>query len=118
MYPPVCLYVSVASISLSSVNHLSVNLCMCHLPVCFPAVICVISLFTSHLSSQLIYRLPIDMPVAYPSIPPPITYLSIVYLSTLEKERAAHSSTLAWRIPWTEEPGKLQSTGSQTVGLD
>ena len=31
----------------------------------------------------------------------------------LEKEMAAHSSTLAWKIPWTEEPGKLQSMGSQ-----
>ena len=34
----------------------------------------------------------------------------------LEKEMATHSSTLAWRIPWTEEPGTLQSTGSQRVG--
>ena len=31
---------------------------------------------------------------------------------------AAHSSTLAWKIPWTEEPGKLQSMGSLTVGHD
>ena len=30
----------------------------------------------------------------------------------LEKEMATHSSTLAWKIPWTEEPGRLQSTGS------
>ena len=34
----------------------------------------------------------------------------------LEKEMAIHSSILAWRIPWTEEPGRLQSTGSQRVG--
>ena len=34
----------------------------------------------------------------------------------LEKEMAAHSSILAWRIPWTEEPGGLRSTGSQSVG--
>ena len=34
----------------------------------------------------------------------------------LEKEMATHSSTLAWKIPWTEEPGGLQSTGSQRVG--
>ena len=32
---------------------------------------------------------------------------------TLEKEMATHSSILAWRIPWTEEPGGLQSMGSQ-----
>jgi len=31
----------------------------------------------------------------------------------LEKERAPHSSILAWEIPWTEEPGELQSMGSQ-----
>ena len=33
----------------------------------------------------------------------------------LEKGMATHSSILAWRIPWTEEPGELQSTGSQRV---
>ena len=36
----------------------------------------------------------------------------------LEKEMATHSSILAWRIPWTEKPGRLQSTGSQRVGHD
>ena len=36
----------------------------------------------------------------------------------LEKEMAPHSSTLAWKIPWTEEPGRLQSTGSQKVRHD
>ena len=36
----------------------------------------------------------------------------------LEKEMATHSSILAWRIPWREEPGRLQSTGSQRVGQD
>ena len=34
----------------------------------------------------------------------------------LEKELATPSSTIAWRIPWTEEPGRLQSMGSQRVG--
>ena len=37
---------------------------------------------------------------------------------TLEMEMATHSSILAWRIPRTEEPGGLQSMGSQTVGHD
>ena len=36
----------------------------------------------------------------------------------LEKEMGTHSSILAWKIPWTEEPGRLQSTGSQRVGHD
>ena len=36
----------------------------------------------------------------------------------LEKEMATHSSILAWKIPWMEEPGGLQSMGSQRVGHD
>ena len=36
----------------------------------------------------------------------------------LEKEMAIHSSTIAWKIPWTEKPGRLQSIGSQRVGHD
>ena len=36
----------------------------------------------------------------------------------LEKEIATHSSTLAWKIPWMEEPGRLQSIGSQRIGHD
>ena len=36
----------------------------------------------------------------------------------LEKEMAIHSSTIAWEIPWTEEPGRLQSMGLQRVGHD
>ena len=36
----------------------------------------------------------------------------------LEKEMATHSSTLAWKTPWMEKPGGLQSTGSQRVGHD
>ena len=56
--------------------------------------------------------------------------MSVVYLSldvhslihvptqTMEKAMAPHSSTLAWRVPWTEEPGGLQSMGSLRVGHD
>ena len=36
----------------------------------------------------------------------------------VEKAMATHSSTLAWRIPWTEEPGRLQFMGSLRVGHD
>ena len=36
----------------------------------------------------------------------------------LEKEMVTHSSILAWKIPWTEKPGRLQSIGSQRVGRD
>ena len=57
--------------------------------------------------------------------PPPICYFfkwifAFDYMvlaphNTLEKEMANHSSILAWKIPWTEEPGGLQSMGSQRV---
>ena len=43
---------------------------------------------------------------------------SLGWEDSLEKEMAIHSNILAWRIPWTEEPGRLQSTGSQRVGKD
>ena len=43
---------------------------------------------------------------------------SLGWEDPLEKEMATHSSILAWRIPWTEEPCGLQSMGSQTVGHD
>ena len=36
----------------------------------------------------------------------------------LEKKMTTHSSTLAWKIPWTEEPGRLESMGLQRVGHD
>ena len=40
------------------------------------------------------------------------------HFDALEKEMATHSSVLAWRIPWTEEPGRLRSMGSLRVGHD
>ena len=57
------------------------------------------------------YRLPMqekqEMPVQ-----------SLAGEDPLEEEMATHSSILAWKIPWTEEPGRLQSMGSQRVGHD
>ena len=44
--------------------------------------------------------------------------LSLGREDALEKEMATHSSTIAWKIPWMEEPGRLQSVGSQRVGHD
>ena len=41
---------------------------------------------------------------------------SLSWEDSLEEEMATHSSILAWRIPWTEQPGGLQSKGSQRVG--
>ena len=43
---------------------------------------------------------------------------SLGWEDPLEKEMAIHSSTIAWRIPWTEEPDRLQFMGSQRVGHD
>ena len=47
-----------------------------------------------------------------------VTVLSLGGEDPLEKEMATHSSILGWEIPWTEEPGKLQSMGSQRVRHD
>ena len=44
--------------------------------------------------------------------------LSLDQEDPLEKEMATHSRTLAWKIPWMEEPGRLQSMGLQRVGDD
>ena len=44
--------------------------------------------------------------------------LSLGQEDPLEEETATHSSILAWKIPWTEETGRLQSMGLQTVGHD
>ena len=43
---------------------------------------------------------------------------SLSWEDLLEKGMATHSSILAWRIPWTEEPGRLQSIGLQRAGQD
>ena len=43
---------------------------------------------------------------------------SLDWEDPLEEEMATHSPILAWRIPWIEEPGRLQSMGSQRVGHD
>ena len=43
---------------------------------------------------------------------------SLGWEGPLEKEMAIHSSVIAWKIPWTEEPDRLQSMGSQRVGHD
>ena len=43
---------------------------------------------------------------------------SLGWENPLEKEMETHSSTLAWKIPWTEEPSRLRSMGSQKVGHD
>ena len=53
--------------------------------------------------------------------PPPMQEMQVQCLgweNLLEKEMATNSRILAWEIPWTEEPGGLQPTGSQRVGQD
>ena len=45
-------------------------------------------------------------------------FTSSGYFTSMEKAMAPHSSTLAWKIPWTEEPSRLQSMGSLRVGHD
>ena len=44
--------------------------------------------------------------------------LNIANMIPVEKEMATHSSIIAWKIPWTEEPGRLQSMESHRIGCD
>ena len=61
------------------------------------------------LVAQTVKRLPAMQETRVPSLG---------WEDPLEKEMAIHSRTIAWKIPWTEEPGRLQSMGSQRVGHD
>ena len=69
----------------------------------FKAVLCNVT----SLEAQIVKRLPAMQETGVQSLGRE---------APLEKEMATHSSTLAWKIPWTEEPGRLQSMGSQRVG--
>ena len=80
----------------------------CHLLTCYPS--CGVLLFRgASLAVQLVKNPPAmqETPVR-----------SLGREDPLEKDMAIHSSILAWRIPWTEEPGGLQSMGSQRVGYN
>ena len=64
-------------------------------------------LITTFLVAQTVKRLPTVQET---------WVLSLGWEDPLEKEMATHSSILAWKIPWMEERGRLQATGSQRVG--
>ena len=51
-------------------------------------------------------------------LPNHVTVINSGYSQTLEKEMATHSCILAWKIPWTEDPGRLQSMGLQRARHD
>ena len=72
-----------------------------------------ISLVAQRLRSSLVAQVVESMPAMQET-----QVQSLGREDPLEKEMAAHSSILAWRIPLTEEPGGLQSMGSQRVGHD
>ena len=74
------------------------------LPVCYEV--------RTSLVAQMVKRLPIVLTMWE-------TWVQSLGLEDLlEKEMTTHSSILAWKIPWTVEPGRLQSMGSQRVGHD
>ena len=72
----------------------------------FPNFVALFALEKSSLVAQTVKRL---------SAMQEIQVRSLGWEDPLEKEMATHSSTLAWKIPWMEEPGRLQSMGSQRV---
>ena len=68
-----------------------------------------LSLFWASLVAQMVRNLPAMWKT---------WVLSLGWEDPLEKGMATHSSILAWEIPWTEEPSRLQSMGSQRVGYN
>ena len=74
------------------------------IPVCYEV--------RTSLVAQMVKRLPIVLTMWETWVQ------SLGQEDLLEKEMATHSSILAWKIPWTVEPGRLQSMGSQRVGHD
>ena len=81
---------------------------------CFSSLRCTMLSFTS--DSACIVASLVAQTVENLPIMPETRVQSLGWKDTLEKGKATHSSILAWRIPWTEEPGELQSMGSQRVG--
>ena len=74
-----------------------------------PPALAILSLVWVHISFRIICS---------SSVKNTINNLIEIALSLLEKAMATHSSTLAWKIPWAEEPGRLQSMGSLRVRHD
>ena len=76
-------------------------------------MLCEIMCARSHFRASLIAQSVKNLPAVQET-----QVRSLGWENPLEKEMATHSGILAWRIPWTEEPGGLQSTGLQRVGHD
>ena len=76
---------------------------------------CLLNLYAEYTSIHLLSPLVAQRVKRLPAVPE-TRVQSLGWEDPLEKEMATHSSTLAWKIPWTEETGGLQSMGSQRVG--
>ena len=89
-----------SSVFIGAVTRVSASFIMLHLWICA-------TLFKASLVAQMVKHLPTVWE----------TWVRFLGREDpLEKEMAIHSSILAWKIPWMEEPGRLQSMGSQRVG--
>ena len=78
------------------------------------------TVYTEHRNEMLGFpccwkKKPYDFYFIFGKMTQPISYHSVTYV---EKAMATHSSTLVWKMPWMEEPGRLQSMGSLRVGHD
>ena len=85
----------------------------CSVPPPFTSVLFRISVMFSFCRASLVAQTVKHLPTMQKT-----RVQSLGWEDPLEKAMAPHSSTLAWKIPWTEEPGGLQSMGLQRIGLD
>ena len=81
-------------------------------------VVCICSSQTPNLSLTLLWSSLVAQTVKRLSAMQETQARSLGWEGPLEKEMAAHSSSLAWKIPWTAEPGRLPSMGSKRVRHD
>ena len=84
-----------------------------HISLTIPDTSCIGGKSRSYLNTSLVVQMVKNLPAMQETW---VQFLG--WEDPLEKEMATHSSVLAWRIPWTEEPGGLQSMGLQRGGLD
>ena len=89
----------------------------------------VIHIFSDDFREYLIFHCPLsnditplrvqyDKCIIYSQLSWSLYYCCYIFIYGMEKGMAVHSSICAWRIPWIEKPGRLQSVGSQRVGHD
>ena len=104
------------SLTTNNLSDIDTTALMSEMPL--RALVCFASVFSQALQDYLNSILFVSLPLVHSSHCPQSDFLFRMPYCMLEKAMVIHSSTLAWNIPWTEEPGGLQSMRWLRVGHD